>query len=324
MSTITSTNKTSINTSELEKQIQEIAYNNITDNFKLLIYPKILILHKKVELDLKADINSFFKERFELKLLDYYDIIFNSKFVYDIYIKQVRITQQKNGLFFPWTSEKIFLIIDRIERNSLDNLNVEHSYFSLKLDSDGINIIILYTGLPDFLGVFGSFLSTFGLIAILLTSKPAEMIYNQTLLNQIFKFVENKASRKGKDKPKGKGNKNEININTFHDSFENIKLKTIDEMTSSQIKIKLQKEIKNQTNINFLKIYNNDQIYNKNDKRPLTDPIGLLNANPNADQQGNSNNETKNSKFISHPYHINNKFEMELLNFKELGKGGNL
>jgi hypothetical protein len=142
----------------------------------------------------------------------------DTKIVYDIHIKQVRIIQQQNGLLFPWTQEKVFLIIDRIEKNTLETLNVEMAYFSLKLDNDGYVITISYTGLPDFLGVFGSFFATFTLFASLITSNYSGLIYNQTMINQIFRFVEEKCYQKGKENEK---QKEKVNVNVKEKDNDN-------------------------------------------------------------------------------------------------------
>jgi len=183
--------------------------------FKNSKFPKILILHKKVEINSDGNIYNLFTERLLLEILDYNDELLKTKIVYDIHIKQIKITQQQNGLFYPWTSEKIFLIVDRIEKNPLDTLNVDAGYFSLKLDNDGLNIVISYTGLPDFLGVFGSFFATFTLFASLITSFPADLIYNQTLMNEIFKFAQNKKFKDKKQKIDLEPEDIALNANSF-------------------------------------------------------------------------------------------------------------
>ena len=62
-------------------------------------YPKILILHRSVDINLDKSANNIFSTRYQLSILDYTDLLLDSKFVYDIIIKKIIINQNWNELF---------------------------------------------------------------------------------------------------------------------------------------------------------------------------------------------------------------------------------
>jgi hypothetical protein len=92
--------------------------------------------------------------------------------------------------------------------------------------------------LPDLLAVFGSFFATFSLFASLVTSIPADVIYDQTLINQIFKFYEDRVDKKEKenkkDKEKVKENEEDLE-DSLKINMNNFKFKKFEELNVEKI-----------------------------------------------------------------------------------------
>jgi hypothetical protein len=305
------------------------------NDIKDLKFPKILIMHKKVEINLNPN-EDLFKEKYFLEMLDYNDILLNTKIVYDIYFKQIRITQSQNGLFYPWSSENVFLVIDRIERNTLDTLNVDKGYLLLKLDNDGDNIVIYYTGIADFIGVFGSFYATLSLFASLITSYPAEIIYNQTIINSIFKFVENKFLKDTQKKIKfNESLEKDLKLNSFKFKyFEDLDINQINNIFKRKIDETGYKENNPDKKHNFYKkddkinlktkkLYENNlknQFNYKSEKNIKKEKfIKILIENKKNDFD---NNNTTNKKQTANNYN-DNISQIELNYLKQMNKTSN-
>jgi hypothetical protein len=61
-------------------------------------YPKILILHRGIDINVDQERNKMFSEKFQLSILDYQDILRDKKLVYDIIVKKITINQNWNGI----------------------------------------------------------------------------------------------------------------------------------------------------------------------------------------------------------------------------------
>ena len=314
-------------TKEDREIIEDISNDKMTEVIKELKFPKILILHKKIEINTNEQVEKIFKEQYFLEILNYNDELLNTKIVYDIHIKQVRITQQQNGFFYPSTEEKVFLVIDRIEKNTLDTLNVDNGYFSLKLDNDGYSITIYYTGLPDFLGVFGSFFATLTLFASIICTYPAGIIYNQIMMNQIFRFVEdrdyNKEKGKKNEREKHKDKEEALSDDNFEMNTNSFKFKKFDDLNIGQISELYRKGVlvenaggKSNKNNNYI----NNQVDQRDSKKSFEKKINLVNKSINSTinlLQHNKNKVDENSEVTQQTQkkkYIGRAIELEVIN----------
>jgi hypothetical protein len=62
-------------------------------------YPKILLLHRGININVDKQRKKMFSERYELLIIDYQDLLLNTKLVYDVIVKKITINQNWNGLF---------------------------------------------------------------------------------------------------------------------------------------------------------------------------------------------------------------------------------
>ena len=82
----------------LVNKIKKISLEHIHENIEQSNYPKILILHRSVDINVDKRLNEIFSERYQLSIIDYEDILLNTKLVYDVIVKKVTISQNWAGL----------------------------------------------------------------------------------------------------------------------------------------------------------------------------------------------------------------------------------
>ena len=158
----------------------------VFDSFK---FPKMLLMHRGVEVNSRSDPHINFVYHFDT--LDYLDPITGNPNVYDIYLEKNQIFIEHGTFLFSSEPQIIeFIRISKIEKNNLDSLDSDGAYISFKFISDTKQIHLIYTGFGDFLGVYGSFYAIFVLVAILLSRIYREAFFNQNLITSVFKFVQ--------------------------------------------------------------------------------------------------------------------------------------
>jgi len=169
--------------------------NQMEAVFDTFRFPKMLIMHRNVEVNSRSDPHINFVYHFET--LDYYDSLTGNPNVFDIYLEKYQIFIEQ-GCFLFCSEPKIieFLVIAKIQKNELDSIDSDGAHISFKLVSDTKQIHLVYTGFADFLGVYGSFYATFVIAAAVLSSIYKEIFFNQVLINSVFRFVETSPAEK--------------------------------------------------------------------------------------------------------------------------------
>lgn len=169
-------------------------YNDLISIFNSNLYPKMLILHRSVQINTgnSANITNFI---YNLEVLDYKDSITGNPIVYDVYVQKYSVIIDKGSLLSFTSSSSNntidFLVVESIQKNTFDSLTNDGAYLTFKLYSDTNQITIQYVTLTDFLGTFGSFYSILSLIASILSSIYNGFFLKRDMINSIFRFIDN-------------------------------------------------------------------------------------------------------------------------------------
>jgi hypothetical protein len=182
-----------LETVTLDSSIQP-TYTAIINQFKANRFPKMLLLHRSIEIN-TANIEKITKEVFFMEVLDYTDQLLGTPVVYDVYIQKYIINIDTASIFSFMSSnanaQQEVMVISKIEKNSFDSISNDGAYLNFKFNSDAFTFNVKYVGISDVLGVFGSFYTTFALLAGILASLYNEIFLRRDMILSIFKFIEN-------------------------------------------------------------------------------------------------------------------------------------
>jgi uncharacterized membrane protein YgcG len=187
-------NKTTTSTID-SSQIYDLLQNDIFEHNR---FPKMLFIHRSIEISSKKiSEKDIINEIYFMDIVDYRDPLTGRPVVYDIFVQKYIVSIDR-GNFFGGTDDTEFLIIEKIERNTIDSISREGAFLSFKMSPDGQQINVKYVSFTDVLGVFGSFYSIFSLVAGILSSLYNEVFLTRKLVNSIFKFIDNEPDNFGK------------------------------------------------------------------------------------------------------------------------------
>lgn len=182
-----------LETVTLDSSIQP-TYNAIINKFKGNLFPKMLLLHRSIEIN-TANIEKITKEVFFMDVLDYTDALLGSPIVYDIYIQKYIVNVDTGSLLSFLSTDSSnnqeIMVISKIEKNSFDSINNNGAYLNFKYNSDEFTFNVTYVSLTSVLGVFGSFYSSFTLLAGIIAGLYNEIYLKRDMIDSIFKFIEN-------------------------------------------------------------------------------------------------------------------------------------
>jgi hypothetical protein len=182
-----------LETVTLDSSVQP-TYNAIINQFKGNLFPKMLLLHRSIEIN-TANIEKITKEIFFMDVLDYTDALLGTPVVYDVYIQKYVVNIDTGNVFSFLSSEsnnnQEIMVISKIEKNSFDSINNNGAYLNFKFNSDEFTFNVTYVSLTSVLSVFGSFYSSFTLLAGIIAGLYNELYLKRDMIDSIFKFIEN-------------------------------------------------------------------------------------------------------------------------------------
>ncbi len=187
--TLNSGNSDTIN-NQPDSNRDTVLDSKINSHFSKYRYPKILVLHRGVEVSEASD--SVINFVYHLNVLDYFDSITGHPNVYDVYLQKYQVYIEKGSLFTSDPDMVEFIIVNKIEKNTFDITENEGLHLTYKLFSDTQQIFVKYVSFTDFMGDFGSYYSVFSLFAGILSSFYNELFLDRKLITTVFKFIKNK------------------------------------------------------------------------------------------------------------------------------------
>ncbi len=185
----------SLNTNDASDDIQSIQVNaamlEIINQFR---FPKILLMDKDYQINPNAKPNKnqpIIEFIYNLNILDYRDRLTGNPISYDVFIQEAIVEVVQPKFLWTETETKKVLRVFKIEENSLNsNLN-SGATISFKSVAEVPKITITFVSFNDFLSAFGSFSTVFAMLSLTLSGFYNEIVLNASIINSVFKFIEN-------------------------------------------------------------------------------------------------------------------------------------
>jgi hypothetical protein len=176
-------------------------HDPVQDSYRFLVsqlkdqkFPKILLIHRDMEINQSGKSSNIGTNVYKLKILDYKEPILDNPYLYDVNVKQISLKIVKQGFLTSTESSLSYLSIDSITPNKLSSSENDGAYLSFKLMSDSLTITVTYVAFTDFLGDFGAYFATTEMLAAVVASLFSEHFLKKRMVNSLFKFVMNEPS----------------------------------------------------------------------------------------------------------------------------------
>lgn len=271
---------------ELQSGTQYITNSTLQSSLKMIHeknqFPKILLLTKNLQITPQG--KTLLTILYEMNILDYYDQLSGIPIDYNIYVQNITVIVTKTKFIIPRQKKTTVLIVNKIERNTLDTSDRTSIGFNFKVYSDTKIITVVYTSFENVLEVFGSFFAVFSLFATITSELYNDIFYKKAMVNELFTFVHYKNGLnigKGRFLSGNSGNNGVIDNNSNPNNYNN------GENNGNDVII-------NYNNLNS--INNNIELKNGNNLDDFRSNSNLYNIKRNNMHVGNIKISSKDSK----------------------------
>ncbi len=169
--------------------LSKIISDKITANF----FPRLLVIYPLLQVNPNSKTNQIVSLTHDLLNLDFRDQITGLAMVYDVIIRQTKVTYiVKSDLFFEKKILVNYFTVDSVKKNLIQGNDISKKGPTLyyKIHGQTILINIQYVLFTDILSKFGSYWTIFALGGHFLSYLYKYFYWRADLLNGVFKFHE--------------------------------------------------------------------------------------------------------------------------------------